>query len=91
MDHIQNHSSNLHLQSAILKYGLSSFVFVILEYCIPSDLLKREQHFLNILFSLSDKLRYNFASFAEAFFKGLTHTPESKAQISDSISAKAKA
>jgi hypothetical protein len=37
MDHIQNNSSNLHLQSAILKYGLSHFAFVILEYCISSD------------------------------------------------------
>ena len=47
MDHIQNNSSNLHLQNAIVKYGLSHFAFVILEYCISSDLLKREQHFLD--------------------------------------------
>src|SRR4051812_19763649 len=43
MDHIQNNSSNLNLQNAILKYGLSHFAFVILEYCLSSDLLKREQ------------------------------------------------
>src|SRR5436305_11752547 len=55
MDHIQNNSSNLHLQSAIVKYGLSHFAFVILEYCISSDLLKREQHFLDILFPPSPK------------------------------------
>jgi len=85
MDHIQNNSSNLHLQSAIVKYGLSHFAFVILENCIPSDLLKREQHFLDILFSLPANLRYNFARFAEASFKGLTHTPESKALISTSM------
>src|SRR3954466_8091754 len=40
MDHINNHSSNIYLQNAIVKYGLSLFAFVILEYCIPSDLLK---------------------------------------------------
>jgi len=87
MDHIQNNSSNLHLQSAMVKYGLSHFAFVILENCIPSDLLKREQHFLDILFSLpaDPNLRYNFARFAEASFKGLTHTPESKALISTSM------
>jgi group I intron endonuclease len=85
MDHILNHSSNLHLQNAILKYGLSHFAFVILEYCISSDMLKREQHFLDILFSLPANLRYNFARFAEASFKGLTHTPESKALISTSM------
>jgi group I intron endonuclease len=86
MDHILNNSSNLHLQSAIVKYGLSHFAFVILEYCIPSDLLKREQHFLDLLFSLVKELRYNFARFAKSPFKGLTHTPESRAKISDSKS-----
>src|SRR4051812_29077733 len=57
MAHIQNNSSNLHLQNAIVKYGLSHFAFVILEYCIPSDIIKREQHFLDILFSLAKTLR----------------------------------
>src|SRR3954462_7856724 len=52
MDHIIDSSSNQHLQYAIANYGLSHFAFVILEYCIPSDLLKREQHFLDLLFSL---------------------------------------
>src|SRR5436305_1677892 len=60
MDHILNNSSNLHLQSAIVKYRLSHFAFVILEYCISSDMLKREQHYLDILFSLPANLRYNF-------------------------------
>ena len=53
--------------SAILKYGLSHFAFVILEYCHSSDLLKREQHYLDLLFSLAKELRYNFSSVAEAF------------------------
>ena len=52
MDHILNYTSNLHLQNAILKYGLSHFAFVILEYCLSSDLLKREQPYLDLLFSL---------------------------------------
>ena len=50
MDHINGYSSNQHLQYAIAKYGLSSFAFVILQYCIPSDLLEQEQLFLDILF-----------------------------------------
>src|SRR3954470_10018803 len=61
MNHILGHSSNQHLQYAIVKYGLSSFAFVILQYCKSSDLLKREQHYLDILFSLPAYLRYNFA------------------------------
>jgi len=112
MDHINN-SSNPHLHNVILKYGLSSFAFVILEYCISSDLLKREQHFLDILFSLlffdihptflpslasqgraecwgnrkkgKSFNSYNFNPTADSRL-GATHTPESKAKTSDSIS-----
>src|SRR3954464_4323836 len=78
MDHINN-SSNPHLHNVILKYGLSSFAFVILEYCLSSDLLpqsEREQHFLDLLDTLSKELCYNIARVAEAPFTGLTHTPE---------------
>ena len=52
MDHINN-SSNPHLHNAILKYGLFHYAFVILEYYLSSDLLKREQHFLDLLDTLS--------------------------------------
>jgi group I intron endonuclease len=96
MDHINGNSSNQHLQYAIAKYGLPSFAFVILQYCIPSDLLELEQHYLDILFSLPTYLRYNFLPTAgsmlgykhteEALAKmsGRTHTPETRAQMSDS-------
>jgi hypothetical protein len=88
MDHIHNNSYNLHLQNAIDKYGLSHFAFVILEYCLSSDIIKREQLYLDILFSLPAYLRYNFAKFAEAPFTGLTHTPETRAQMRDSHTGK---
>jgi len=71
------------------------FAFVILDYCNLSDHFVldnyrgqkaqtrgQEQHYLDILFSLADNLRYNFARFAEASFRGLTHTVESRAKIS---------
>ncbi|RUP46516.1 hypothetical protein BC936DRAFT_146859 [Jimgerdemannia flammicorona] len=38
-DHIMGHSSNAHLQHAIAKYGLNCFVFSVVEFCAPSDLL----------------------------------------------------
>src|SRR3954463_2245886 len=82
MDHILNNSSNLHLQSAILKYGLSHFAFVILEYCISSDMLKREQHYLDILFSLPVHLRYNFNPTASSML-GYKHTEETLAKMSE--------
>jgi len=60
MNHILGNSSNQHLQYAIAKYGLCQFAFVILEYCNSSDLLKREQHFLDILWHTEGCFRYNF-------------------------------
>jgi len=42
MDHILGNSSNPHLQNAFLKYGLSHYAFVILEYCLSSNQLKRD-------------------------------------------------
>ena len=60
MDHIKGNSSNPHLHNALLKYGLSHYAFVILEYCLSSDLLKREQHFLDLLDTLPKELCYNF-------------------------------
>jgi hypothetical protein len=83
MDHILNHSSNPHLQSAILKYGLSSFVFVILQYCNSSDLLKLEQYFLDILFSLPVHLRYNFLPSAGSPL-GVVRSEETRANMSKS-------
>jgi group I intron endonuclease len=82
VDHIVTNKT--HLQSALNSYGLKNFTFCVVEFCDLEVLLQLEQHYLDILFSLPAKLRYNFARFAEAPFKGFTHTPESKAQMSDS-------
>src|SRR3954467_6601921 len=69
-----------------LFLSMVNLTFAVVEFCDSQVLLQREQHYLDILFSLPDNLRYNFARFAEAPFKGLTHTPGSKAQMSDSQS-----
>jgi group I intron endonuclease len=63
MEHINN-STNPHLHKAILKYGLSHYAFVILEYCFSSDLLIREQHFLDLLNTLPKELIYNLLQIA---------------------------
>ena len=85
MDHINGNSSNQHLQYAIAKYGLSSFAFVILQYCIPSDLLELEQHYLDILFSLPKNLRYNFNPTAGSSL-GYKHTEDALAKMSEAKS-----
>jgi hypothetical protein len=46
-DHVIGHSSNPHLQNAIAKYGLSAFTFSVVEFCDPSNLLLREQFYLD--------------------------------------------
>jgi group I intron endonuclease len=33
---------------ALLKYGYSNFSIEILEYCDPSELLKREKYYMDI-------------------------------------------
>jgi group I intron endonuclease len=61
IDHMLNHGSNLHLQRAITKHGLHNFTFQILEFCDITELLTREQYYLDLLFSLPKMYRYNIA------------------------------
>lgn len=75
------HASNLHLQRAILKYGLAVFTFKVIEQCDKSLLFSREQHWLNWLFDLPENLRYNFSPTADSPL-GVKHTPETRAKIS---------
>lgn len=43
-----NHHS-IHLQRAVNRDGLENFVFEVIEECIVSDCLVREQHFIDLL------------------------------------------
>jgi len=67
---------------------LENFTFAVVEFCDLSVLLQLEQHYLDIIFSLPAYLRYNFSRFAEASFKGLTHSEETLARMSDSHTGK---
>jgi len=80
--HIFNNSSNLHLQNAIVKYGLYLFTFSVIEYCAKDQLLSREQHWLDWLFSLPSHFRYNFSPVAGAPMAGRVHTEDTKALLS---------
>jgi group I intron endonuclease len=74
--HIFNYSSNIHLQRAIALYGLPTFIFIVIEFCKPQDVVAREQYYLNWLFSLHSNLRYNFNPVANM---PPLPTPETKA------------
>lgn len=59
-EHRLNHRSNVHLQKAIAKYGLSRFEFGVLLFSDLTELTMREQQFLDLLFILDASQRYNF-------------------------------
>jgi len=79
-DHLMNDSSNLHLQRAIVLYGLPSFLFFVIEFCAKDQLLSREQHWLDWLFTQPAELRYNFLPTAGSSL-GSTHTEEAKMKM----------
>ena len=91
--------SNLILQKAIFKYGISQFYFVVLEYCEIEDLIKKEQYYIdqlnpiyNILRTAGSSLGYQHTEeYKELFsgekhpFFGKTHTELTKSQIRESM------
>lgn len=91
--------SNLILQKAISKYGISQFYFVVLEYCEIEDLIKREQYYIdqlnpiyNILRIAGSSLGYQHTEeYKELFsgekhpFFGKSHTELTKNQIRESM------
>jgi group I intron endonuclease len=37
------------IHRALLKYGYSNFRLDILEYCVPNELIKREQYYIDLI------------------------------------------
>jgi group I intron endonuclease len=68
--------SNSHILSAIQKYSYSSFSLEILEYCNPSELLIREQYYIDLL-----KPEYNILQIAGSSL-GRIPSEETKMKIS---------
>ena len=58
------------IKDALLKYGHKSFTLDILEYCSPTELLEREQLYIDLL-----KPEYNILKFAYSLL-GFRHSPE---------------
>ena len=83
---IKNGHHSTHLQHAWNKYGESSFVFEILEECIPAICIEREQYYLDtILFaSRHDKrfreLGYNICRIANSCL-GIKRSEKSKQKM----------
>jgi group I intron endonuclease len=77
--------NSLIISRALIKYGYSNFSVTILEYCDKSDLLVKEQYYL-------DKLnpQYNILKIAGSSLNH-KHTEETKAKISQSLKGAAYA
>jgi len=71
---------NRFLQRAFLKYGEKSFEFFILEYCESTELLTKEQNWLDVIF---DKCRacYNMCSRAGSGL-GRKHSAKARQKMS---------
>lgn len=66
---------NMPIYKAILKYGHENFIFDIIEYCQPYEVIQREQYYLdNFDFS------YNVLAKADSIL-GYKHTEETKAKM----------
>lgn len=89
-DHIMD-SSNVYLRNSIEKYGVANFSFIVVEFVeiFPelsheenkANLLAREQYWLDWLFSLDEKSRYNFAPVAGSCL-GVTRSTETRSLMS---------
>jgi hypothetical protein len=82
--HLKSYN-NMNICKALLKYGYSNFSLEILEYCDPSELLKKEKYYFKLL-----KPEYNIALDPTAPMLGLKHSDETRKKISDTMSGKLK-
>lgn len=75
----RNKHHSIHLQRAVNKYGISNFVFEIIEKCPQTDLLVIEQKLLTKL-----NPKYNIGLYAISGMKGRKHSLESRKKLSES-------
>jgi group I intron endonuclease len=76
------------INKALIKYGYANFQLDILEYCNSSDLIKLEQHYLellnpeyNILKIAGSNLGYKHTEDTLTKFKSRKLTPEQIANL----------
>ena len=76
----KNIHNNKYLQRSWNKYGKDNFDFIILEKISPTNLLSKEQSYLNIC--KNDKNKYNIAYSSTAPMLGKNHTQDAKKKMS---------
>ena len=81
----KNKHCNYHLQSAWNKYGIISFLFVVIEYCPENKLIEKENYWLS-QFDFDAQL-YNICETAASTL-GRTHSIEVKEKMRKANSGK---
>lgn len=76
---------NIYLQRAVAKDGIDNFIFEILEEVESENLLIEEQKLLDFLKPFGDN-GYNISKIAGSPMKGVSHTEEVKARLSEKLS-----
>jgi group I intron endonuclease len=76
MEHLLGLRSNILLQRSIIKHGIQSFSFVVLEFCAIDQLIEREQYYINAL-----SPEFNILKIAGSSL-GFTHSEETKSKMS---------
>lgn len=89
-NHIADTKRNMRIDRALLKYGYSKFKLEILEYCEISNLIEREQYYLdilkpeyNILLRAGSSLGFKHSEKTKLYMK--TKTPEHLVKIKNNI------
>ena len=76
-----NNHRNQYLQRAFNKYGEGSFLFCVLEYCEPKDLIHIEQYYIDMFYDNKNKC-YNISPTAGNTL-GVKCTEETKKKIGE--------
>ncbi len=77
LSYLKNEKKNKSIiYKSLLKYGYSKFSLQILEYCEPSDCIKKEQYYIDLL-----KPKYNILKTAGSSL-GFKHSEETLAKLS---------
>ena len=82
LSYISKVKSHLTISRALIKYGYFNFELEILEYCDVSDLLKREQYYIDSL-----KPKYNISKIAGSTL-GVIKSKEQRDNISKALKGK---
>lgn len=76
----KNSHNNNHLQNSFNKFGESDFKFEILEICNPSELIEKENYYINYFKSNLPEFGFNMATVNE--FRRNTYNYEVKKKLS---------